>query len=346
MRASLRKQGGFVLVATLWFLATITIVAAYFADRVGKSVESAVQSQCMAEGMVDMASTRAEAIFHVATDGFSQWGLGLDSRYAVALDDRPYLGVGKDVIRLQDNRGLLNINFPDQLLLGQLLSSFGVPADKHAALFDALADYVDSDNLRRLNGAEAPEYEAVKLPPPPNELMYLPHQLKSVYGWHELTNLWNDGRFLPLLTTSHVFGFNPDTAPAEILTALAGKDNIPLTQEILRLRRTNQLLAAEKTLALITARSLNRDNVSMYPSNSIRITQQSEAVPWAFEISLMLTPMLDSSPWRVDYYAKTRVKPRNPEEVAVPLPPASPIPVPGGDVAGKMTTSRSQTGSF
>ena len=174
--------------------------------------------------------------------------------------------------------------------------------------------------------------------------MYLPHQLKSVYGWHALSNLWNDGRFMPLLTTSRVFGFNPDTAPAEILTALAGKDNTPLTQEILRLRRTNRLLAAEKTLALIRARSLSSDSVSIFPSNSIRITQQSEAVPWALEISLMLTPMLDSSPWRVDYYAKTRLRPKSPEEVAVPLPPASSIPVLGVDAPGAVVTGSSQKG--
>lgn len=346
MRPEPGKQCGFVLVATLWFLAAITIVATYFADRVGKSVESAVQSQRMSEGLVEMANTRTEAVFHFATDGFSQWGLGADSGNAIALDDRPYLGVGKDVIRLQDNRGLLNINFPDQVLLGQLLSSFGVPAEMHAALFDALADYVDSDSLRRLNGAEAPEYAAVKLPPPANDLLYLPQQLKSVYGWHELTKLWNDGRFMPLLTTSRVFGFNPNTAPREVLLALAGKENVPLVEEIMGLRKSNQVLAIEKTLALIRARSLNADNVSIYPSSSVRMTQQSEAVPWALEISLMLTPMSDSSPWRMDYFAKTRVKPTSPDETPIPrLPSALSVPATGVGIAGA-AGSPSQAGSL
>ena len=327
MHRKVKKQGGFVLVATLWFLATITIVAAYFADRVGKSVESAVQSQRMADGMVEMANTRAEAVFHIATDGFSQWGLGLDPASAIALDDRPYRGSGKDIISLQDNRGLLNLNFPDLFLLGQLLSSFDVPPAKHPALFDALADYIDIDNLRRLNGAEAPEYEAAKLPPPANEWLYSPHQLKSVYGWHDLDNLWNEGRFMPLLTTSRNGGFNPNTAPREILIALGGKDNKPLAEEILLQRKSNPALAVEKALALVRALSLDSESVLIFPSTSVRMTQQSEAVPWALEINLTLTPMSDASPWHSDYYAKTRAKAKTPDEPAMPRLP-SPIALP------------------
>ena len=346
MRRKPKKQGGFVLVATLWFLATITIVAAYFADRVGKSVESAVQSQRMAEGLVEMANTRAEAVFHFATDGFSQWGLGADPGTAIALDDRPYRGGGKDIISLQDNRGLLNLNFPDRFLLGQLLTGFGVPPAKHPALFDALADYTDIDNLRRLNGAEAPEYEAAKLPPPANEWLYSPHQLKSVYGWHDLDNLWNDGRFMPLLTTSRIVGFNPNTAPREILIALAGKDNKPLAEDILLQRKSNPALAVEKALALVRALSLDSDSVFIFPSNSVRITQTSEAVPWALEVNITLTPMSESSPWHSDYYAKTRVKARASDEIAAPprLPELF-VPASGADAAGTAATSPVPAGS-
>ena len=301
------NQHGFVLVATLWFLAAITIVAAYFADRVGKSVESAAQSRRMTEAMVQMAGTRADTLFHFATDGFSNWGLGFDPVSAIALDDRPYRGVGKDVVRIQDTRGLLSLNFPDQLLLGRLLSSFGVPGEKHAALFDALADFTDTDNFRRLNGAEAPEYAAAGLPPPPNEWLYSPYQLKSVYGWHLLSDLWNDGRFLSLLTTSRISGFNPNTAPRDILIALVGKENHQLVDEVIRLRKSNRMLASEKIFALVRTYSVESENVLTFPSNSIRIMQQSPDLPWAQEITLTLTPTLESSPWHIDYYARRSV---------------------------------------
>lgn len=315
------------MVATLWFLAAITIVAAYFAGQVGESVESAIQSRRTADAMMDIASTRAEALFHLATDDFSQFGVGVDPKTAIALDDRPYLGVGTDVIRFQDSRGLLNLNFPDQVLLGQLLTSFGVPAKKHPALFDALADFSDLDNLRRLNGAEAAEYQAVNLPPPPNDWMYSPHQVKSVYGWHELNDLWNDGRFLSLLSTSRVIGFNPNTAPREILIAIAGKENAPLVDEILSLRKSNQVLAAQKAYALALTRSLDKEYVYIFPGDSVRITQQSPNLPWALEISLTVTLMRDSAPWHIDYYAKTRVKSKTSDEAAIPhLPFASSVP--------------------
>jgi hypothetical protein len=322
MCAVFKKEGGFVLVATLWFLATITIVAAYFADQVGKSVESSARSQRMTGALQSMASTRAEAFFHFATDGFSQWGLGLDPTRSIALDDRPYLGTAQDVIQFQDNRGLLNLNFPDYALLGRLLLTFGVPAEKHPALFDALADYTDIDNLRRLNGAEAPEYEAVKLPPPANDWLYSPHQLKAVYGWHLLNDLWDENRFLPLLTTARIYGFNPNTAPREILFALAGSESVSLVEEILALRKSNPILAREKASALTRARSMDSERIVVIPAESIRMTQRSPDLPWAIEINITLTPVREDMPWHIDYFAKTHVKSKTSDEDAIPrLPP-------------------------
>lgn len=317
MRTGSRKDAGFVLVATLWFLAAIAVVAAFFAGQIGGAVESAFQSRRMTDAMVEMAGTRAEAFFHLATDGFREWGLGLDPRSAIALDDRPYRGIGSDVIRLQDDRGLLNLNFPDQFLFRQLLSDFGVPAEKHSALFDAVADFTDIDNLRRLNGAEAPEYRAVNLPPPPNDWMYSPHQLKSIYGWHQLSNLWNDGSFLPLLTTSRVLGFNPNTAPREILLAAGGRDNVQLIEEILRLRKSDLILASKKTSALLLSRAINSENIFNFPGDSIRVTQQSPSLPWALEINVTLTPMREFAPWHIDYYAKIRVKSKTSDEISI-----------------------------
>jgi len=94
-------QRGFVLVATLWILAVITIAASYFAERVSRSIALAQQKQESTEQLVEFANTRAEVLYRLGTMRVSLYGLG--NPPAIALDDRPYRGSGDDIVRLQDN---------------------------------------------------------------------------------------------------------------------------------------------------------------------------------------------------------------------------------------------------
>lgn len=321
MRAS---QSGFVLVFTLGFLAVLTIAVTYFSERVAKGVEGAVQSQRQVSALVEMASTRAEFLYYFATGGFSPLGLGVAPETVISLDNRPYRGVGTDLIRLQDNRGLLNLNFPDLLLLQRLLLSRGVPAEKHPALFDALKDYSDIDDFRRLNGAEKEEYRAANLPPPPNEWLTTPLQLQSVYGWSELAELWRTGNFMSLFSVARQSGFNPATAPRELLVALSGIENKALIDEIISLRYTNPVLANAKAFALLAIQQADNDNLVTFPGNSIRITQSSPDIPWAIQTNITLTTFQDVAPWHIDYYAKVPSESKSSDENTIPRLPRPP----------------------
>lgn len=301
-----RQQRGFVLVVTLWILAIVTIGASYFAERVANSIILARQSSESAKALLDMAGTRAEIQFRLGTTRFSFYGLGLMPQSAVALDNRPYQGSGEDVVRLQDSRGLINVNFIQPEMLLRLLGQMGVPAEKRDAMLDTLRDYTDIDSLRHLNGAEEAEYLAQGLPAPPNNWLTSPRELQNIIGWRDQPTLWKDTRLLELVTTARVTGFNPNTAPREVL--MAYPNSTPELADKLIQMRTLAPFSNDVHLGSVTGQIMtDPDGLIFFPASSIRITQESDKIPWALRYQITLTPFAERSPWRIDYYNKTGV---------------------------------------
>lgn len=296
------QSRGFVLVATLWILAAITIGAAYFAERVDQSRALAQQTRSIADASVELASTRAEILFRLATTEFSIYGLGLKPEQAIALDDRPYRGTGEDTVSLQDYHGLLNLNFVDKEALFHLLGQFGVPPEKRDPMLDTLLDYIDTDDLRRLNGAEKREYEAQGLAPPANDWLVAPGQLQGILGWREQTRLWRGSRFAQFVTTGLVPGLNLNTAPLEVLASLPGNTGASATL-ILQSRRLAPCRSAVQFARLTGNPAL--DNYTCFPGVSMRVTQRSKKMPWMIQYGVTLTPESTIAPWRIDYYEKS-----------------------------------------
>lgn len=310
-----RRQEGFVLAVTLWMLAIITIGAAYFAERVAGSIELARQSRQSTETLLDFHSTRAEILFRLVSTSFSIYGLGPAPESAIALDNRPYRGVGEDIVRLQDSRGLINVNFAQPAMLLRLLGQMGVPAENRDALLDALNDYTDTDDLRRLNGAEAAEYRERGLPQPPNDWLVTPWQLRSIIGWREQAVLWKDQKLAGIFTTARVIGFNPNTAPREALAALPGS-NPEIADNLIRLRAAHPLVSVAQLGGLV---GQDEDSLIFFPGGTILLTQESEKTPWSLYSQIALTPAADRAPWRIDYTLKAGVTSRA-QHANKPLP--------------------------
>lgn len=297
------RQHGFVLVVTLWILATITIGAAYFAERVASSVTLARQSQQATQALLDFSSTRAEILFRLGTTPFSIYGLGATQQAAIALDNRPYRGSGEDIVSLQDSRGLINVNFIQPEMLRRLLGQMGVAAENRDALLDSLNDYTDTDDLRRLNGAEAAEYRAQGLPLPPNDWLVTPWQLQNIIGWREQAVLWKDQRLPEIVTAARILGLNVNTAPREALAALPGSSP-EMAGSLIKLRALNPFVSVSQLGGLA---GLDPDSLMFFPGDNVRLTQQSDKIPWVLRYQITLTPLADHAPWRIDYYLKTGV---------------------------------------
>lgn len=300
-----QRQQGFVLILTLFILAAITIAAGYFGERVQKSLQLAEMRQLFNDKLVGINNTRSEALFRLSTTYISPYGLGLP-KSAIALDDRPYEYEGTSV-QFQDARGLLNINGASDDQLRRFLRVMGVPSDQHAHLIDTLRDYVDADDLRRLEGAESADYISAGLPPPRNKPLISPMELKNIIGWRDMPSLWQGVPVTELVTVASVTAINPNTAPWQVLASLPG-----VTPEIARAIVARRKLDPISVALLSQMSGANLDvfppQLIAYPSDNFCITQRAIGMPWAIRYNVRLSPFSDISPWQISYYYRIEEK--------------------------------------
>lgn len=317
------RQHGFVLVLTLWVLAAIAIAAAYFGERVQASLRLATARQDQTEAQIALGNGRAELLYRMAVTPVSRYGLG-DRPNVIKLDDRAYADAGT-VVQLQDAAGLINLNgFTDDFMT-RLLGRFGVAENRRAALIDALRDYADADDLRRLNGAEAAQYRSIGRPDlPRNAALVSTMELRDVYGWGQEASLWRAGGLREFVTIEGEPRLNPNTASALVLESLPG-----VTADIAR------LIIARRELEPIGPEWLDRtlgthysgimgSPVTSFPSSVTRVTQRVPGLPWALRYNVELTPTGAFAPWKItDFHRLETLPPDTGSDTPSVTPPAS-----------------------
>jgi general secretion pathway protein K len=137
--------------------------------------------------------------------------------------------------RITGEGGRLNLNWilagenPARLeILRKYLENKGVDINERDAMVDSLLDWVDPDNLVRLNGAE--DSDGYK---PANEPLVRIDDVKKVRGWAEFTAAPNWDADLTLNSTGPV---DLVWASRDVLLALPGMTE-PLVDRFLELRR-------------------------------------------------------------------------------------------------------------
>jgi type II secretory pathway component PulK len=124
-------------------------------------------------------------------------------------------------VRITGEGGRLNINWlvagenPDRVeILRRYLEIKGIELNERERMIDCLLDWVDPDDLVRLNGAEAEEgYQ------PANALLVRVDELKKVKGWEAITSTpgWDDE-----FTVNSTGPVDMAWAPRDVLRALPG----------------------------------------------------------------------------------------------------------------------------
>ena len=197
----------------LWFVALLSILAIGFS----RSVRTEIQ---IAYNLVEDTRDR-----HLA-DAAVQ--MGIHQLLKSTRDELSALvsGVPRDFLydgrrlsySIRDERGKLDINqAPDELLLN-LLQGSGMDPVSASGVLDAIADWRDENDLKRLNGAERPEYEQAGLNAVPTNMPFVSvAELQQVIGID--TELYKK---LEPYTTVHGFNdqINPRSASDQVLQAL------------------------------------------------------------------------------------------------------------------------------
>ncbi len=357
-----RHEDGFILAATLWFVAVLTMVTSFLAFWAGSALEQTRQDNLAFQDELDACSTRSILLFLLATRSRSYGGLSLpllgpaeeeeaagmaetmeaetamsrrslveedgpegadegndpavdaapreESGRYLAMDGRWYRGLGGIHFSLQDEGGLININNSKTRNLARLLVVLGVPADDVPALIDKLQDYIDEDNLHRLNGGEASQYLARNLPPPTNLDLRTPWEARNILDWRERDVLWKKD-LLPRLTSveaGYLINFN--TSPWQVLQLLPGISEEE-ARRLVRIR-TRRPFASLHDVERVVGRihAVEASELAYTPGKKLRMTLSRPGAPRRRELRVQLTPMgLNRSPWLVGF------------DLSVPRPP-------------------------
>ncbi len=209
------QQQGLALVIVLWIVTLLTVIASSFlyAMRTDVKVVTNGMSRAKAEAAAEAAIHRALFDLYKPATVLDRWladGVAHDWRY----------GDANVSVSMVDESGKIDINVvSDQLMRGVLLAQ-GLSDDEAAALVDAMADWRDQDNLKRLRGAEEAEYVAAgRKYKPANAPFQTIEELKLVLG--VTPDLYR--RLEPLITTySRQPGVNSQIASRDVLRSIPG----------------------------------------------------------------------------------------------------------------------------
>ncbi|MGL6290158.1 MAG: general secretion pathway protein GspK [Silanimonas sp.] len=339
----MRREQGFILVVVLWLLAAIAIVASLVVWWSRQRVAEATVSVDALQDRIDTISTRDTLLFITATVPMTRGGLPVEPLAAadlarrrfddfggidktprggeLRLDGTPYKGLGEIVVQVQDEAGLVSIASPDPFRTDALLQAAGIDRARRGRLSAALEDYVDEDDLRRLNGLEARDYERAGREPPTGRPLRAVGELFHVLGWDDLPASTR-ARIIDHATVGYVGALNLNTAPFELLDAMAIdcqarcrtrvalRDEVPFESGLRFELETGATLPGDRAVDFRVA-----------PSDALRVTLVPRSGR-AQRLHVRLTPLADRrSPWSIE--AAYRV-PR-PLSDDVPRPIASPL---------------------
>jgi general secretion pathway protein K len=177
----IRSDDGIALIAVLWILTLLSIVAAALSLEMRSNTR-------LARNMAENAAARAAAdagIQRAILDLVTSPGAPKDTGKFRA-DGRVYAWRFADKIvqiSVHDERGKIDLNQAPEALLAALFGSVGLATRKAQSLADAIADFRDADNLPRLSGAEEADYRAAGLAwGPKNAPFQVMEELQQVIG--------------------------------------------------------------------------------------------------------------------------------------------------------------------
>lgn len=328
-------QQGFVLLATLFALVVIGIMAGYFAQRVAQIRDAAQTEVDAIAAETDFASFRAQLSYAanvnvITARGLEQGAVDIDVREAqfnrrrLLLDGTAYTLDKATKVSVQDLRGLVSINFAPEPVLRRFLSIWNVPENQHNALIDSVADYIDADDFKRLNGAEAAQYRELGLPPPANSVLITVDELGQIPVWRELLaeldkKPGTKDVFLAEITAGHHLGINPNAAPRRVIAAIEAFEPKSI-DAFLAARQRGEIAAPDNLLPFLRAKT-DFDTVALFPSRHWRLQFDRSALPFLLKCTLWLQSASVVQPARtLDCYRQKRLADlpaKLPSEVAV-----------------------------
>lgn len=325
------RSGGFVLVLVLAMLVVLSLLAGAIAATTARLTEHSQRRADDLQDAIDMASTRASVLYLLSTQRMTIGGVTVDNLVSmgedgvrpvesprdlesslpvgteIAMDARPYQGMGGARFALQDDYGLFGVNWHPPATLQRLLDQ-GQPEGRAAAgaprmetLINLLFDYQDRDNLYRLNSAEAAGYLKAGMEPPTNRPLATPMELMRVMGWKDALSFLAPGELTGTVTVEPVMVVNVNTAPPRVLRTILGVTP-EMAERVAAFRKTQPFLTEVAFFQFLGLASSSTDVPIVYPASSGTLKLWPSRGGQAALVHWTLTPIENrGQPWREDY---------------------------------------------
>lgn len=309
---------GFALVAVLWVLAALGLVAVYVDGLVGSRVDRAMAAREGIARKLDRVGTYNTVVYLAVAGRTNHRALVLERRQRftddiaeneflpagdgeLLLTGKTYAGLGDMHFSVQDETGLGALNLPHAPMFGAALEHLGVSPLGVRRLAARVRDYIDLDADLSVSGAESLAYRRRNLPPPPNWIMLAPLEIKRVFGAAEAIapEQWEPLRGL---VSTRSAGYNFNTMHPDVL---AGLLRLPAEQvdAVLKARAGGPINRADQ-VASLTGRHLDisDEDILTAPSSFLRVAVWPKGGGARSVAGIQLTLQGDVVPWRTGYF--------------------------------------------
>jgi general secretion pathway protein K len=294
----MKNRDGYALIAALWFLvlgSAISLEAAHAARKhrlLAAGLSEGAQARIVAAAGIEHARARLATLARLAVPGAAtDITLVTDPWHGAhdLLADTTALERARYVVSIRDVNALVNVNRADDAQLRHLLLALRIDARAANRIAQAVLDWRDEDDFRRVDGAERREYiDGCRAVLPRNGPFESVDEVQHVMGM--TPELFT--RVRPYLTTEGSGRINFTTASAPVLAAAPGMSDEAVAV-VLRQRAAGQPVRSAQQLQeqlSSAAREMLEHDLPRFLSLVVFETR---------EVAVTSTGWLDGSPVRV-----------------------------------------------
>ncbi len=210
---------GFALVVVIMVLLLITAIAAEMIFTVRTGIQEGRQAKQNSIGRGLAKAGVNLALFHLIDKPID---FNEDFTYIPGSKHSVYLATGKVDFQTLSESGKIDLNRINRPLFSQFLQEYGYEEDEKEIFIDSIQDWIDNDDLHRLNGAESEYYETLAQNySPKNSPFSDPSEIFMVRGAEKLVGKLNPSDFFTIYNPSSRINFNT-IGPSMLYTITSG----------------------------------------------------------------------------------------------------------------------------
>ena len=325
------QKAGFALPAVLTTVTILTIIYLTVIVATHDLLKEAVYQKEESRFLLDAMSAEAELAFWVATEPETRNALSIGAPRQSGLTDPAaiealqgggirYLRIDATdyawrrnadpmapdlILTIQDDAGLINLNFASQEVRERVFEAAGLDAGAAQVMASQLTDYIDGDDFLSLGGAEFKDYERVGRAPPPNQTLNNPAELYGLLGWkNNPPPNWD--KIAGRITTQYdTASFNINTATSETLSLVFGMTERQAEAAIAR--RGSQPFYSVSELGLAD----DNERLYTYANGRFHLTVFDSERGFRYTSRLSLIPDNPERPIWIELESMQRYKPRD-----------------------------------